>query len=209
MKTHAQILLSDLISKAIHPVLKGQGFKKQALNFYRDLGVVGHHFNIQKSQWGSKEEIRFTCNIGIFIPAVFSATYGKSPQGIPAQADCTLRWRIGHFLDSSDVWFELGPSSTSIAPTSEIIVRCITDKILPLLDGIRDLPSVISIARKQIGQRPDLVHLLCLNGQNPEAAVLLQKMVNGAGNAVYRSTLLQIGERYSLSIVDNRRRNGA
>ena len=59
MKTDTQIKFDTIIKEGFTPLLKPLSFKKKALNYYRQLGEVGHIINIQKSIYSYRNHIKF------------------------------------------------------------------------------------------------------------------------------------------------------
>lgn len=98
-KTGAQQFFDELIKEVYHE-LKPLGFRKRALNFYRQAGVFRHCINIQKSVYGSANGITFTVNVGVD----FSVDDGDIFDNIGA---FRVRERIGRIVGDSDVWYEI------------------------------------------------------------------------------------------------------
>ena len=57
---------SNVVKEGLDHILKENGFKKKGLNFFKLVGDVGQAVQIQKNKWNSKEEVKFTINLGIF-----------------------------------------------------------------------------------------------------------------------------------------------
>ena len=80
MKTDTQIKFDTIIKEGFTPLLKPLSFKKKALNYYRQLGEVGHIINIQKSIYSYRNHIKFRINTGIFEPKFWSVSHtGQAP----------------------------------------------------------------------------------------------------------------------------------
>ena len=57
----------DTLMQACHLILKPLGFKKKGNNFFRKKDGFGQHINFQKSPFGTKDNISFTINTGVFL----------------------------------------------------------------------------------------------------------------------------------------------
>lgn len=140
MKTKAELKFDDIIKTCFHERLKPLKFKKRGNNFYRDLGEVGHIINIQKSMFGSKENISFTANIGIFSPIFWDSIYNfknePNPPSYPTEPVSIIRKRIGRFIDVKDKWYDLD-KRTETEPLKYEISGTLEAKVLPFFEKIR------------------------------------------------------------------------
>ena len=98
-----------MIKGCFHKELKPLGFKKRASNFYLKLDDIGQIINIQKSSYGSKTDISFTINTGIFIPEYFLAyyTFASEVPDYPTEPACAIRQRIGQLRSENDLWYTI------------------------------------------------------------------------------------------------------
>ena len=96
---NAQEKFNNVVKEGIAPILKKNNFKKKGLNFYKDLGDIGHAIKIQKDKWNSKDEVRFTLNIGIFSKPYWFAKYNYDNEiphpTFPQEPVSIVRKRIG------------------------------------------------------------------------------------------------------------------
>lgn len=98
----------SLISEELTPVMKELGFKKQNLNYYRNIGEVIQTFNIQKSQFNNKNSLNFTGNIGLTEPISYLKI--NKLTAIPTQIkyfESQFRMRLGKLTDNQDYWYEM------------------------------------------------------------------------------------------------------
>ena len=94
MKTVSEAKFDQIIKESFQELLKPLGFKKKANNFYLQLDGLGQIVNIQKSNYGTKDSIRFTINTGIFVPEYWLAYCNYRIVGnpeYPTEPEC-LRW---------------------------------------------------------------------------------------------------------------------
>ena len=113
MKTRAESIFDKVIKDCFHKTLKPLGFKKKGNNFYLPLSGLGQIINIQKSMYGTKTEISFTINTGIFIPEYFLAayTYETEIPDYPTEPSCAVRQRIGQLRGENDKWYEINENT--------------------------------------------------------------------------------------------------
>jgi hypothetical protein len=74
----------DSLTKECHLILKPIGFNKKGNNFFLKRKGFGQHINFQKSRFGTKDNISFTINTGIFLPEywrTFDYNRGKHQGG--------------------------------------------------------------------------------------------------------------------------------
>ena len=75
--------LDKAIKDVITPALKKEGFRKSGRNFYKEIEHYGLCFNIQSSLYNHSEEVRFTLNTGIFIPAIYELFFDEKSVTFP------------------------------------------------------------------------------------------------------------------------------
>ena len=68
----------------LKPLLKGQQFRKKRTTWHRDLNEVIAVFNVQTSQWNTKD---YYINIGVYLKALGHRTD-------PPEYECHVRCRI-------------------------------------------------------------------------------------------------------------------
>jgi hypothetical protein len=113
MKTKAEYIFDKVIKDCFHKTLKPLGFKKKGNNFYLPLPELGQIINVQKSSYGSKTNISFTINTGIFIPEYFLAVYAYENEipDYPIEPVCAVRQRIGELRGENDKWYEINDNT--------------------------------------------------------------------------------------------------
>ena len=146
MKTKAEIKFNEIVKSCFHERLKPLKFKKKANNFYRDLGEIGQIINIQKSMFGSKENISFTVNIGIFSPIYWGSEYNfkgdSEPPAYPTEPVSIIRTRIGRFIDGKDKWWDLD-QRTNVETIKSELTETLENKILPYFEKIESNDSLL------------------------------------------------------------------
>jgi hypothetical protein len=108
MKSASQ-KFSNVLKEGITSILKENGFKKKGQNYFKSVGEIGHAINIQKDKWNSKDEIRFTINLGIFSEKYWLSEFDfdkthKIPE-FPKESESLIRERIGELKYGKDYWY--------------------------------------------------------------------------------------------------------
>ncbi|PUV24111.1 MULTISPECIES: DUF4304 domain-containing protein [Sphingobacterium] len=146
MKTETQEKFDRIIKESFIEILKPLGFKKKANNFYLPLDKIGHIINIQKSYYSTKDDIRFTINVGIFSPEYWLARFNYSNKDVPAfptEPECMIRERIGCMRGLPDTWYNI----TTTTDVEELIVEMkynISSFILPFLEKLNTEQKLIN-----------------------------------------------------------------
>ena len=123
MKTLSQHNFDTIVKHGFNAILKPEGFKRKGNSFYRQLPDLGHIINIQKSRWGSKNDIKFTINNGIFSPEYWRGQFhnqGKLLTTFPTEPECLIRQRIGALRNQDDTWYEVDESSDLVNLVAEM-----------------------------------------------------------------------------------------
>jgi hypothetical protein len=77
----------DFVSKgACTDLLVPRGFRRRAPHFFRQADGVYHCINFQASQWGSYDSGKFTINLSVTSPELYSAFTGQPFPKNPATA---------------------------------------------------------------------------------------------------------------------------
>lgn len=134
-KTVTQQQFDGLVAH-IWAYFKPLGYRKKGNNFrfYDRENEWGKIVNFQKSQWGSKDNIRFTVNIGLYLAECeFYALNKKSGDNF-TEPVCAIRNRIGLITDyKTDKWYDLN-ESVDIEKLRETIERNFTQFVIPYLN---------------------------------------------------------------------------
>lgn len=85
-------------------VLKGQ-------NYFKSTGELGQTINIQKNKWNSKDEIKFTINMGVFSGKYWLAEldYKKTKEIplFPKENESIARERTGELKYGKDYCYSI------------------------------------------------------------------------------------------------------
>ncbi len=146
MKTETQEKFDRIIKESFIEILKPLGFKKKANNFYLPLEKIGHIINIQKSYYSTKDDIRFTINVGIFSPEYWLACFNYHNKDVPAyptEPECMIRERISSMRGLPDIWYNI----TTTTDIEELIAEMkynISSFILPFFEKLNTVQKLIN-----------------------------------------------------------------
>jgi hypothetical protein len=146
MKTETQEKFDRIIKESFIEILKPLGFKKKANNFYLPLEKIGHIINIQKSYYSTKDDIRFTINVGIFSPEYWLACFNFSNKDVPSyptEPECLIRKRISCMRGLPDIWYNI----TTMTDVEELIIEMkynISSFILPFFEKLNTEQKLIN-----------------------------------------------------------------
>lgn len=146
MRTETQEKFDSIIKESFIEILKPLGFKKKANNFYLPLEKIGHIINIQKSRYSTKDDIRFTINVGIFSPEYWLARFNYHNKDVPAfptEPECLIRKRIGCMRGLDDTWYTV----TTTTDTDDLVAEMkynISGFILPFLEKLNTEQKLIN-----------------------------------------------------------------
>ncbi|RKE55992.1 DUF4304 domain-containing protein [Sphingobacterium detergens] len=146
MKTETQEKFDRIIKESFIEILKPLGFKKKANNFYLPLEKIGHIINIQKSRYSTKDDIRFTINVGIFSPEYWLACFNYHNKDVPAyptEPECMIRERISCMRGLPDIWYNI----TTTTDIEELIAEMkynISSFILPFFEKLNTVQKLIN-----------------------------------------------------------------
>ena len=129
-----------LLSKVVQPILKQSNFKKAGSTFHcwpsSDACKV---VNFQRSSGSTSSRIRFTVNLGVYLPCLSSRTgsVGTAERRDPKEYDCQYRARIGLLMAAkNDHWWDLDGKTGVGSIRQELLVA--------LADGLGQLDDLAS-----------------------------------------------------------------
>jgi len=136
----------DLLVSNIWRHFKPLGYKKQGNNFryYSREQNYGKIVNFQKSRWGSKNDITFTVNIGLYLPDFEFYLRGEYPSGSFCEYDCFTCVRIGELIAKRDTWFELNDEA-DIGKVYEEVESYFVKFVLPYLDAFNSKDDILRL----------------------------------------------------------------
>jgi hypothetical protein len=99
---------ANIIKKWLTPTMHARGFAKKGIVYSRVLADVLHLMDIQQSDSNRKTAVRFTLNIGVYVPGVQETIYGGAERKKFSAASGLNHGRPGLFTDRNfDTWWEV------------------------------------------------------------------------------------------------------
>ena len=165
--------IDTIIREGLAPLLKRNGFKKKARNFYREFENRIEVINVQAGKWNEGNEGQFTINVGVYYPDISKITDAVPVKGLPKEYDCTVRERIGLLTpENQDRWWKVD-SSVNDSELAENVANQVDALCLPWLSEMSDLETV----KKYITNKLAFVAagIALYQGNREEASVLIEK----------------------------------
>jgi hypothetical protein len=202
MKTISEVKFDTIIKEGFQEILKPLGFKKKANNFYLKYDTIGHLINVQKSTFGTKDNISFTINTGIFVPEYWLACYNFSDKGLPdypIESECLIRKRIGDLRNQQDTWYAMQDR------TDEQQIICemknnLTDFILPYFDRHNSTEKML-LELDQVDTLATPLGKLVVYGefkQFDKAQREYERLLNNKLNPQFLMEVKEYGQKYGL-----------
>jgi hypothetical protein len=136
-----------MIRRVMWPELKRARFRRARNRFSRWVGDGWEIIDFQASSWGSRDDVRFTINLGTALVALrqFTPWDEKNP---PPESSAHLRERIGVLLAGRDVWWDVGPT-TDVDAVAADMLRLLREIGIPWLDARCGLDRVLDLVSAQ------------------------------------------------------------
>lgn len=171
-KTVTQTQFDHFVSQQLWPLFKARGYRKTGNNFrsYAPSGW-GKIVNLQKSQYGDRDNIRFTLNTGLYLAEADRLFWGER-RPIAGERflepDCLVRQRLDA-LGGSQQWYELNDLAKPVlllTHVQEQVVRY----VLPYLDRIVDRDTILQqILQERFPNSPLAIKTLFVCGYQQQA----------------------------------------
>lgn len=165
--------IDSIVRERLAPLLKKNGFKKKARNFYRECPDRIEVINVQASQWNECNEGKFTINVGVYYPEISKILEAPPVSGAPKEYDCTVRERIGLLTpENKDQWWHIDGTVNDLN-LSEDVANQVEKICLPWLSEMSDLENVKSYVVKNMAFVAAGIALF--QGKREEASELIEK----------------------------------
>lgn len=192
------------ISKASYlSALKSEGFARRGNHMFRQSHDLFHGIHFQGSQWGSRDEGKFTINLVVTSGALYQFWTGKPLPSNPASALFPIQRRIGGLMPQhQDHWWSVD-NSTDIEALGHEVTQAITSFALPFFTEYPESSALLYRLRQGAGlpgittaQCPLLHAMLAqIVGLPDEAAAQIHKAFDDAGSSPFKGTVTLIGQR--------------
>jgi hypothetical protein len=123
---------ASIVNDVISPLLNGMGFSKRTLTYKRSVGDIVQVFNVQRSQWNSKESSLFYFNIGVMHLGVYTDLHdGRLPPKDFKIYDCIWETRLTELFTDQDNDYTLDDTH-SFQQIRDRVDEDIREKAIPL-----------------------------------------------------------------------------
>jgi hypothetical protein len=128
-----------MVHEEIGPWLRQRGFKKTRNRFLRGDEAGWQVVDFQASQWGSRDDVRFTINLWVGVPEL--------AEGDPGD-DAHVQERIGALTEAGeDRWWAVD-ADTDVAELAEEVRTLLAERGLPWLGARSSLQRLLLLARE-------------------------------------------------------------
>lgn len=196
-------------SKAVHHLgLRDAGFRRQGNHLHRKMNDLIHAVHFQASQWGSSDGGRFTVNLVVTCPFLYTIWTGRDFPKNPASTLFPVTSRIGRLMPARrDHWWEVD-ALTDQEALSRDVVAVVLEFGVPFFDAFQS--TEVMLARLRLGNglpglteaQCPLVHamLAVQKGARDEASKVLCMARIAAGTSPFLSTVQSIGDRLRIPL---------
>ncbi|MBW8310960.1 MAG: DUF4304 domain-containing protein [Rhizobium sp.] len=200
--------IRSISSGPVGDLLKPFGFKRLAPHYWRDSDGLFHVVNFQASQWGTRDEGRFTINLAVSQPDLYYAFTGKAFPSNPASALWPINVRIGHLVpDQRDLWWKVSASSDLRSIGAEVAV-VLREYGLPFFQQYASAASLSAallgtepISSVYPAQRPLIAAALCARLNRPDdASKLLNAALQSHAGKPFEQTIRALANRLGISL---------
>jgi hypothetical protein len=132
-----------MIASLVAPELRTHGFRKRRNSFSRQTSDDWMLIDFQASQFGTREGVSFTINLGLNF-----VEFQAANEGPPSLGRAHVRQRIGRLLDAgSDVWWNLDSGSDFTAVAAQVN-NAVLHVAIPWLEERAALADLLTAAQE-------------------------------------------------------------
>ena len=108
-------------SRETAKLLAAAGFKRKGVHLHRKVDGLFHGIHFQASQWGTAAEGKFTVNLIVTSPVLYTEWIGHPFPANPASALFPIQMRIGSLMpERRDYWWTVGSETDSSSLAIEV-----------------------------------------------------------------------------------------
>ena len=201
----------DFVSKgACTDLLVPRGFRRKAPHFFRQAGGLNHCIHFQASQWGSSDSGKFTINVYVTSPELYSAFCGQPFPKNPATASWPISQRIGFLLPKHcDHWWNISRAS-NLDIVGREVAESIEKYVIPFFERYPDANSLLTRALSEssdtefeiIPSHRPLVAAILLSGRGDkvQALQILKTRFDKKVGHPFQETIRLIAKRVGLEL---------
>ena len=151
--------------------LAAAGFRRKGLHLHRKVGELFHAIHFQASQWGTSDEGKFTVNLIVTAPFLYTEWIGSPFPVNPASAMFPIQMRIGSLMPQrSDYWWTVA-ADTDISSLAREVAAAVDSCAIQFFTSYGSEEALLSQLRQ--GKCPGCTA--------PQAAVVHALVANNLG----------------------------
>jgi len=129
----------------VHHLLSPLGYRKAAALFSRAVEDVIHLIEVQGSRSSTNQEVLFTVNVGVFVPALIYPDVRDVTR--PSIPDAHWRERLGFLCpEQKDLWWKVSSAHEALDAAEDVAARN-QRFALPALAGIGNTNALATVWR--------------------------------------------------------------
>ena len=152
--------------------LASAGFRRKGLHLHRKVGELFHAIHFQASQWGTSAEGKFTVNLIVTSPFLYTEWIGSPFPFNPASAMFPIQMRIGSLMPQRcDYWWTVS-ADTDISSLAREVADTVESCAIQFFNSYESEEALLSQLRQ--GKCPGCTA--------PQAAVVHALVANNLGH---------------------------
>jgi len=132
----------QFINTYLKSLFKEKGYKKKALNFYKQTEDLYYIINLQKSHGNSYAELNFYVNCGIFSNKIATITDYEIPI-FPKEADCHWRKRIREVTPIGQARYAIHKNAD--IDTMGVVLKTALEEALIHIESIQTTEQLVEV----------------------------------------------------------------
>ena len=206
MKSITQQAMSEA-SRETAKRLASAGFKRKGLHLYRKAGELFHAIQFQASQWGTATDGKFTINLIVTSPVLYTQWIGRPFPANPASALFPIRMRIGSLMPQRcDHWWTVD-SGTDISSLATEVASAIENSAIQFFKPYESNEALLAQLRQGIcpgctaGQAA-VVHALVANnlGYKDEALEAFKTALSEPTIPAFSERVVSLARKLGLEV---------
>jgi hypothetical protein len=187
--------------------LASAGFKRNGIHLNRKVGELFHAIRFQASQWGTAAEGKFTVNLIVTSPSLYTEWIGRPFPANPASALFPIQMRIGSLTPQRyDHWWQVD-SETDISSLATEVASTIEQYAMQFFTLYES--NELLLAQLRQGNCPGctspqraVVHALVANnlGYQAEAVEACQRALSESNVPAFSDRVIGLAQKLGLPV---------
>ena len=161
------------INTYIKSLMKENGYKKKALNFYKQTEDLYYIINLQKSHGNSYAELNFYVNCGVYSSKI-TEVIGDEALAFPKEGNCQWRNRIRSITPIGQARYSINRNPDCDIETMGVVLKTALEEALVVMESIQTTDQLVEILCTQGSRIRDLFRYCIRTEQRANATKLIQ-----------------------------------